>query len=41
MKKKTKNEKEECGERKHTTAEALRPMMYPVILLATLSCYII
>jgi hypothetical protein len=39
MRRKTKNEKEECGERKHTTAEALHPMMYPVIFLATLPCY--
>jgi hypothetical protein len=35
MRRKTKNGKEECGERKHTTAEALPLMMYLVILLAT------
>jgi hypothetical protein len=38
MKRKTKNEKEECGERNHTTAEALPLMMYLVIHLATLTC---
>jgi uncharacterized membrane protein len=39
MKRKAKNEKEECGGRKHTTVEALPLMMYLVIHLAMFAYY--